>query len=535
MVDSGHGRRRRHGGPVISPVLRPALWSALLGAVAAMAMATPAYADPALPNVVPDTGSRPVAAGGLRLPGAGSGLPGAPPTGAAGGFPGVLPGATTLPVGGLAADPLVARIDALEAENGRLGTELIELNQQLTDARTELATAQRELAAAETALVTAQARAEATATDAFKAGAALPPGELARDLQGLSVLQRLSRGEQAEAATTAATGELSRAKTARELAARTLTAVEERVGRLDTTVATAQRSLRDNETKLIGLRAENKARLIELERQRDAAEQRLGAGYVEGQSSTGLIASPQALAAVKYALAQLGDPYLWSAEGPDRFDCSGLMWAAYRSAGYYDLPRVSRDQYFATRGRTVDRAALLPGDLLFFASGSSWTTIHHVGMYLGGGKMVQAPRSGDVVKISTVRWSGLYAATRVVGAVPAPTTPAPAPTTPAPKPTPSPSKPPTKPPVKPTPRPTRPTLPPPSTPPTTPPTTPPASPTPTPTPPSPTPSVTPTPTASTSSSATPSPVVTSASPSTAASSATPQESSSASASASTAG
>ncbi|MBM0258856.1 NlpC/P60 family protein, partial [Micromonospora sp. 4G55] len=67
MVDSGHGRRqRRRRSPVISPVLRPALWSALLGAVAAMALATPAYAEPTLPNAVPDTGSRPVAAGGLR-------------------------------------------------------------------------------------------------------------------------------------------------------------------------------------------------------------------------------------------------------------------------------------------------------------------------------------------------------------------------------------------------------------------------------------------------------------------------------------
>ncbi len=105
----------------------------------------------------------------------------------------------------------------------------------------------------------------------------------------------------------------------------------------------------------------------------------------EGMVLAGGEAHPRALAAVRYALAQLGDPYVWAAEGPNAFDCSGLMWAAYRSAGadYFGLPRVSRDQYYATRHRTVAPSALLPGDLLFFASSSCWTTIHHVGMYIG--------------------------------------------------------------------------------------------------------------------------------------------------------
>ncbi|GAB3852833.1 hypothetical protein GCM10029963_43080 [Micromonospora andamanensis] len=186
-------------------------------------------------------------------------------------------------------------------------------------------------------------------------------------------------------------------------------------------------------------------------RQQEAAEQQLGADYVD-QSAGGLVAHPTALAAVAYARKQLGDPYVWAAEGPNSFDCSGLMWAAYRSAGYRQLPRVSRDQYRATSSRTVPRTALLPGDLVFFASGSSWQSIHHVGMYIGGGKMIHAPTTGDVVKISTVRWSRLYAATRVVGAVPAPTT-SPTPTQPpTPKPTPKPT--PTKTP-KPTPTPTK--------------------------------------------------------------------------------
>ncbi|MGB2570329.1 NlpC/P60 family protein [Micromonospora citrea] len=522
MVDSGYGRQqRRRRSPVISPVLRPRLWSALLGAVAAMALATPVYAEPPLPNTVPDTGSRPVVSGGLQLPG---GMPGQPAAGLPGGTP------TTLPVGGVAASPLLAQISALEVQLGQLGDQLLGLRQQRTDAQTQLTAAERELSLTREALTRAQQRADAVAADAVKAAAALPPGEFAEDLHGLSVLQRLSRGEQADGATTAAAGELTRARTAEQVATQAVTAAQDRVRRAGEQYTAVEKARRDNERKLVKLRADNQAQVIELERQQEAAEQKLGAAYVEGQSATGLIASPQALAAVRYALAQLGDPYLWAAEGPNRFDCSGLIWAAYRSAGYYDLPRVSRDQYYATRSRTVDRSALLPGDLLFFASGSSWTTIHHMGMYIGGGKMVQAPRTGDVVKISTVRWSGLYAATRVVGAVPAPATPAPKPTTPAPKPTGSASPKPTTPAPKPSPtstkapspQPTRPTTPPSESP----------SPEPTPsesTAPTPSESVSASPTSSVS----PSTAASSAQPSTAPSSLAPETSTSASASAST--
>lgn len=499
MVDSGHRRRQRRRVPVISPVLRPALWSALLGAVAAMALATPVYADPALPNTVPDTGSRPVATGGLRLPGAAA--PGYPTAGQPG-------GPTTLPVGGLPTSPLLSQIDTLTAQNGQLADQLLQLEKQRDDARVQLTGVQGELTRARGALTVAEQQANAVAANAFKAAAALPPGEFARDLHGLSVLQRVSRGEQADGETTAAAGELSRARTAEQVAAQAVTAATDRVRRAEEQFAAVQKALRDNDAKIAKLRADNQAQLIALEKQQEAAEQKLGSAYVEGQSSSGLNASPQALAAVRYALAQLGDPYLWAAEGPDRFDCSGLMWAAYRSAGYYDLPRVARDQYYATRGRTVSQSALLPGDLLFFASGSSWTTIHHVAMYIGNGRMVQAPRSGDVVKISQVRWSGLYASTRVVGAVtspgapvtqpppptPKPTTASPKPTTPTPKPTTASPKP-----TTPTPRPTGGS--------TTAPTKPPPTPRPsvTSTPPAPTPTRTADPTPSLTGSGTPSP------------------------------
>ncbi|MEH0971884.1 NlpC/P60 family protein [Micromonospora sp. CPCC 205546] len=421
MVDTGRGRRQRRRSPVISPVLRPALWSALLGAIVATVLANPVQADPSLPASVPDTGSRPSYTGQLQLPG-GAPVPGLPGTvpglpGTVTGVPGTVPG---LPGGNVANGPLAAQIYAAEAQVGQLRDQLLSLQQKRTEAETQHATAERTLALARDAVARAQEGADAAAAGAFKAAAALPPGEFANDLHELSRLSRIIRGEKAEGGTTAAEGEVSRARTGEQAASQAMVSAASRLTGAKAEYSAGEKALRDAEKKLDKLKRDNAAQLIEIERQQEAAEQRLGAGYLGDETANGLAAHPKALKALAYARAQLGDPYLWAAEGPDRFDCSGLIYAAYRSAGYYGLPRVSRDQYYATRSRTVPRTALLPGDLLFFASGSSWTTIHHMGMYVGGGKMIHAPTTGDVVKISTVRWSRLHAATRVIGAVPAP-------------------------------------------------------------------------------------------------------------------
>ncbi|MDW3845328.1 NlpC/P60 family protein [Micromonospora sp. BRA006-A] len=502
MAHSTKARRRRGRQPVISPILRPALWSALLGAVAAAALATPAWADP-LPDVVPDTGSRPQVTGPLQLPGSSGtvrGVPGVP--GTVPGLPGTVPGlpgvttpggATGLPgttgVTNPADGPLIAQINQLDARVTQLGEALLGIKTERDAAQTELAQSAARLKEAQDALRRAQENAKSAAADAVKADAALPPGEFGASLRDFANLQRITRGDRAEGATTSVTGELLRATSAEEAARKAHESVQRRAGEKAAEFTRAETDLRKQETALVALRKENAAKLLEIERLADAAEQRLGTSYVVDQSIDGLVADPRALAAVRYALAQLGDPYLWAAEGPDRFDCSGLMLASYQAAGYRGLPRVAKDQYFATRSRTVSPTALLPGDLLFFASSSSWTSVHHVAMYIGNGKMVEAPRTGDVVKISVVRWSRLYAATRVIGAVPAPATPAPPPTVPTtPKPTPTTPKPSTTP--KPTPTTPKPTTPTPK--PTT------SSPAPTTPPPSPTDSPDPTPSQSVS-------------------------------------
>jgi len=156
------------------------------------------------------------------------------------------------------------------------------------------------------------------------------------------------------------------------------------------------------------------AALIAEQRQRQEAERRAAFDRWMAQARAGRIDLPGPAAgvgerAVRIALAQLGTPYEWGAEGPDTFDCSGLTSFAYHAAGV-DIPRVARAQYAAyAADRRVDRTALLPGDLVFFATDpSDPATLHHVGMYVGNGLMVEAPHTGAVVRTSSI-WRSEYA------------------------------------------------------------------------------------------------------------------------------
>ena len=115
--------------------------------------------------------------------------------------------------------------------------------------------------------------------------------------------------------------------------------------------------------------------------------------------------------AMAFARAQLGQPYLWGGDGPangeNGFDCSGLVRAAYVAAGI-DLPRTAQQQH--ARGPAVSLKLLQPGDLLFF--GSSTRDVEHVGLYIGGTTMIDAPHPGAVVRLEDYRWTNLLGATR---------------------------------------------------------------------------------------------------------------------------
>jgi cell wall-associated NlpC family hydrolase len=124
-------------------------------------------------------------------------------------------------------------------------------------------------------------------------------------------------------------------------------------------------------------------------------------------------AAPSAAAAtaVRFALAQIGTPYLWGGEGTGGFDCSGLVQAAYQAAGI-QLPRVAQQQYDAGP-RLQQGEAVQPGDLVFF--GADTDHITHVGIVVAPGEMVDAPHAGATVRRESFNWPDYLGATQPSG------------------------------------------------------------------------------------------------------------------------
>ncbi|MET8869761.1 C40 family peptidase [Nonomuraea sp. NPDC004580] len=119
----------------------------------------------------------------------------------------------------------------------------------------------------------------------------------------------------------------------------------------------------------------------------------------------------QLTVALRAAVSKLGRPYVWGAEGPDTFDCSGLVQWAYAQAGVR-MPRVTHQQWVT--GPQVPYAQAQPGDLLFWRNDpTNPAYISHVAIYWGNGKMLHAPRTGDVVKIVPVSTRNLAGVVRV--------------------------------------------------------------------------------------------------------------------------
>ncbi len=144
----------------------------------------------------------------------------------------------------------------------------------------------------------------------------------------------------------------------------------------------------------------------------------LGRG-LEGASSASQelpkVSAPNgvAAAAIQAAHSKLGSPYVWGAVGPATFDCSGLMMWAYAQAGV-SIPRTSRAQYAGLD--QIPLTAILPGDLIFYATNTSNpSSIYHVGMYIGSGLSLYAPRTGSFVKIGPVGYGRIIGAARPTG------------------------------------------------------------------------------------------------------------------------
>ena len=119
---------------------------------------------------------------------------------------------------------------------------------------------------------------------------------------------------------------------------------------------------------------------------------------------------------LRRALALLGTPYRWGGTSENGFDCSGLVGYVFKTALGIDLPRVSRDM--ATSGERIERTSLSAGDLVFFSRRGS--RVDHVGIYVGEGKFVHAPRTGKDVMVSSLEtgyWSGKFMQGRRVAGI----------------------------------------------------------------------------------------------------------------------
>lgn len=152
--------------------------------------------------------------------------------------------------------------------------------------------------------------------------------------------------------------------------------------------ALAQRKLAQAELLLSKLKKEDRERLAKLAAEQEDADQ--ASSLAAAKSAAGV--SGRSGIALKYALAQIGDRYVFGAAGLTTWDCSGLTMRAFQAAGV-SLPHSSAAQ--SRMGKSIPFGQKKPGDLLFFGR-----PVSHVGIYLGGGRMVHAPRSGSRVKVA---------------------------------------------------------------------------------------------------------------------------------------
>ncbi|MEU8570995.1 NlpC/P60 family protein [Streptomyces pathocidini] len=238
-------------------------------------------------------------------------------------------------------------------------------------------------------------------------------------------------------------GEQESASKQRSEATRSLASLTEAQQELRDSKQSVQDKLGQARELLSELTAEEKARLAELERKREAEAQRKaeelarqqaekarqeaaekaaaeeaaaqespsqssdsasgsGSGSSSGSSSDAYAAKAEK--AIAFARAQIGKPYVWGATGPSSFDCSGLTQAAWKAAGV-SLPRTTWDQVeVGTRVATED---LKPGDLVFF-----YDDISHVGLYIGDGQMIHAPKPGANVRTEAITYMPIYGSVR---------------------------------------------------------------------------------------------------------------------------
>ncbi len=272
----------------------------------------------------------------------------------------------------------------------------------------------------------------------YRTGAAIPQtatfllADSPQDYFDQNQLMSRLTGRQKDAVDDYVTQQSETMKKRRE-ATESLETLTESQNDLKTAKATVQKKLATARELLSELTAEEKARLAAIERKKQeeaarkaaelakqqaaererqereqAAQQESGAGSGSGGSSGGTGTTEpsapdasygtKAEKALAFARAQIGKPYVWGATGPGSYDCSGLTQAAWKAADV-TLPRTTYDQVDA--GTTVPVSQAQPGDLVFF-----YDDLSHVGLYIGNGMMIHAPKPGAYVREESIYYDG---------------------------------------------------------------------------------------------------------------------------------
>ncbi|MGW7467526.1 NlpC/P60 family protein [Streptomyces xantholiticus] len=306
-----------------------------------------------------------------------------------------MPGAPAPPAPNRSLEEVRLEIDALYRKAAS-ATDAYNLAEEQTQKQSaEIVKLAQEMAKGQARIEELKNRAGAAARAQYRGGGLPPEAQLALVDDPQLFLDGVGRIQQGHKATKDLITELTR--TQADLANYTEDASAQ-WERLEANRAKKEKAKREIKEKIAAakkledrLEKEELARLRQLEQQAQYQAQAawLGSGILKGLSGT---ASEQGRQAVQFATQQLGKPYVWGAEGPDSYDCSGLTSQAWAAAGR-GIPRTSQEQWRLLA--RIDIKDMRPGDLIIYHSDAS-----HVGMYIGNGAIIHAPRPGRNVTVA---------------------------------------------------------------------------------------------------------------------------------------
>ena len=278
-----------------------------------------------------------------------------------------------------------AMVNSLQKQVDEVGQQYDMVGQRLIAAKAQLASVEKQNGTAEKLFLSAQSQLRQVAVASYESAnqssvaSLMTSGDPTQVLRQASLLEDLGTTHSAQVSKFL--GAAQQVQAARDRVARTETGVRQLQAQLSAKKASLDKLLRTSQDTLSQLSLEQQAEL--------AAAAIGGGSFVTSATYDGPTNTP-AGKAVAFVYSKLGTWYLWGGTGP-QYDCSGLVQAAWASAGV-SIPRTTYEQW-SSLSVAVPRADLQPGDLVFF-NGEG-----HVGMYVGNGLMIDAPRTGEQVRL----------------------------------------------------------------------------------------------------------------------------------------